>query len=265
MIQKINTSFGKAKIYRKGSGPKILIVPGYAESIVHNRELVDRLASKGYDAFTFSQPRRNSFVNPINRQQAIVLDVIDVLVPKDQNVFIVAHSLGAAAALGAAKIHPEKLQGLLLMQPSGIGEKQTFLQLLRRVSKKTARNHENVTRVDNSVVYTVALRHVLRAHTASARHIIRNPLLALREANAAVQHMIAEDIIQVQKLDVPVDILLVHNDELFTMGSMLEYDHAITLPGVHSSLAHREARHDTFWIHPEQTASIIDTFIRHRT
>ena len=239
-----------------------MVIPGFSESITHNRELIDRLADQGYDTFTFSQPRRGTFVDPIARQQAIVLELLKALLPTDQKVYAVAHSLGAAAALKAARLHPDKFSGLLLMQPSGIGEKQTLLQLIRRVGKKTAKNHTNVTGVAGSAVYSVALRQVLRAHAASTAHIIRNPLLALKEASAAVRYMIAEDIIEVQKLGIAVHTVLVRNDELFTMGDVLEYDNAIELPGAYSTLTHREARHDTFWMHPEQTAELVDGVIR---
>ena len=264
MIRKIKTPYGKVTVYQNGpgKGKHVIVIPGFSESITHNRELVDRLAGQGYDAFTFSQPRRGTFVDPIARQQAIVLELFKALLPADQKVYAVAHSLGVAAALKAARLHPDKFTGLLLMQPSGIGERQTLLRLIRRVGKKTAKNHKNVASTAGSAVYSVTIRQVLRAHATSTAYLIRNPLLALKEASAAVHYRIAEDIIEVQKLGIAVHIVLVRNDELFTMGDALEYDNVLKLPGAYSTLTHKEARHDTFWMHPEQTAELVDGFIK---
>lgn len=50
MLSKIQTPYGKVAIYRKtapNATKTILVVPGFGESLTHNRELVDILANRG--------------------------------------------------------------------------------------------------------------------------------------------------------------------------------------------------------------------------
>ena len=51
MKQVVTTSYGKAKVYRVGSGQMVMVVPGFSESITHNKELVDTLATQGYNVY----------------------------------------------------------------------------------------------------------------------------------------------------------------------------------------------------------------------
>lgn len=119
-----------------------MIVPGYSESITHNKALVNELADRGLAAFTFSQPRSGRrAIDPIERQSDIIAQVLAAMLPERQKMHAAAHSLGSAALLRAAKKHPERFTGLLLMQPPGMSGRQGFLQLARRVGMKTVKNH----------------------------------------------------------------------------------------------------------------------------
>ena len=262
MKQIVNTPYGRATIYRQGSGEKVLIVPGFSESIAHNKELVDRLARKGYDAFTFSQPRRDANTNPLNRQRDIILSVLDSAMPHSQQVDAVAHSFGAATLLSAAQANPKRFKSLLLMQPSGVGNRQSFFRLVWHIGVKSTKNHTDaIKRRTAKDPYSITLRQVASAFATSMGIIGQNPLLAFRETKVAIQHVIFDDILAIQELGIPVHSIMAYSDELFTIKIYLDSSQITELAGSYNNLFDKQARHDTFWIHPEQTTQLIDLFI----
>ena len=261
MLQNIDTTFGKATIYKNGEGDHIVVVPGYSESITHNRQLVDAIAKKGgYDVLTFSQPRKNALVHPLDRQRDIILSVLDASLDADVAVHGVAHSLGSLSLLRAAALRPERFKSLILMQPPGITAELSLLQLARRVSRKTTNNHINTAR--RGVYPSASLRHVLRSLLSSFHVIARNPRLALKEANVARKHSLADDIASVRTHGIPMHVITAHGDELFSVKDELGYEQIVQLDGSFSSLLDKTAGHDTFWMHPEQTAELVDSLVR---
>lgn len=262
MKQQVATPYGSTSVYRKGdeAGKHILIVPGFGESIVHNQSLVDTLADSGeYDVFTFDQPRGGSTHDPLRRQRDIILGVLDATLPDGESVHAVAHSLGSASLLRAAIKNPEQFLSLILMEPPGVTSSQSFLQLARRVGFKIVRNHLYAARKHPSL--SASLRHVIRTQLSSISVIMQNPRLALKEANAARQHSLEGDVASVYALEIPVYIVRAHSDELFIAKQLPESEDILELAGSYCSTLDRHAGHDTFWLHPEQTAQTVDVFI----
>src|SRR5690606_1795293 len=189
----------------------------------------------------------------------IILHVVDTILPDGESVHAVAHSLGSASLLRAAIKDPERFSSLILMEPPGMTRSQSFIQLARRVGLKIARNHLYAARKHPSL--SVSLRRVIRAQLSSAGVIIKNPKLALEEAHTARRYNLANGTASVHALEIPVYIIKAHGDELFTTGNLPEFEHILELAGAYCSITDRHAGHDTFWLHPQQTAQTVNIFI----
>ncbi len=265
MKHKIRTPFGTAILHKQGpagESARIMVTPGYSESITHNKRLIHTLADMGYTAFTFSQPRsKGTMIDVLERQKHIIMSVLDSTLEENEKVHAVTHSFGAAALLKAAKERPELFADLILMQPSGLAGEQSFPELVRRVSRKTRTNHLYALKRHGE--RSVALPQVALTHLSSSKVIARNPLLALREARLAIRHAITDDIAAVKSLGVPVHVVTVHKDDLFDMNEAgLGYDQLVALQGSYMTIADKTARHDTFWLQPERTARIVDGLVK---
>ena len=281
----VTTPYGKAKVYKAEShllaAERVLIIPGYSETLAHSRKLVDALATNGFDASTFSQPRRagkeSHKVDPIQRQGNIVLSMVEIAIPQGEKVHAVAHSLGSAAVLRAAQEAPERFASITLMQPLGMVGEQSLPELAGRVGKKVVKNQSGALRSQNPARqpnhgYTAtidaesAVRYsgrVAKAQLAGSGVIGKQPILALNEALAVGTYEIAADVAKVTELGVPVNIVKAHSDEMFDHGKVdAGYEASIHTATSFSSVADRDARHDTFWLQPERTAAIIGQLIQ---
>lgn len=263
MIQKIKTPYGTVRVYQRsvaGARGNIMVVPGYGGSISHNKRIVDILADKGYNAFTMSQPRRKGGHDILLRQKVIILSALAAVIPNGEKVHAVAHSLGSASLLRAVQDTPNRFVGLILMQPSGIVGSQKFSDLLRRVGKKTIHNQFSTMKRGN----TTTFRQMTRAQLSSGRIIISNLPLALKEARVAITHDITGDIAIVKKLGIPIHVIKANEDELFSISRAgIEYERIVGLAGSYSSIADKNAEHDTFWMNATRTAEIIDVLVQH--
>lgn len=268
---KVRTTYGIANIYLRSSPRaigRVLVMPGFGESIYHVKPVVDALANEGYEALTFSPPRRDvkragKRIDPMVRQAEIVLEILEAMaLPATlagKKVHAVAHSLGAGAALKVAQLQPEYFASLVLMQPVGLlSENQSVYELAKRATKKIASNQKVARLSDNDSTARVA-----KTRFVSWAVIARQPLLALREAAAAGNYSMAEDAQKVADLGIPTHVVAAKGDEMF--------DHAkversrSTIEGIVQSYALLDgptANHDTFWIHPQNTAAIVARLIR---
>lgn len=302
----IETRYGTAKVYTVNeSAPpdtkRVLVVPGYSETIIHNEALVHALATEGYKVATFSQPRKmdkDSETNPIDRQAEILITMIESLTPDDEKINLAAHSLGSAVTLRAAELNPElfkRVESVTLMQPSGMTEEQGFPEQLQRVGKKVAKNQAGTikgqdprkvpekgyaARIDEEPVYRYFGRTAL-AQVAGGVALARNPKLGYKEARAAGGYTsLAEDIKKIEDQGVKVNVITSYGDEMYDLTT--DWDevkgdnitHAEGRKVVHpgysalaqtqariSTIADKDARHDSFWQQPRRTAEIIKQHI----
>lgn len=248
-------------MYRKTSGTdrSILIVPGFSESITHCIPLVDKLTEQGrYDVCTFSRPRNVSKSHPLDRQRDIILQVMDSMFGSDKKISGIAHSLGSLSLLRAAATYPERFSSLILMQPSGLTSAQSLFRIAMKASRKIGRNHFVVKK--SSTLLTTSQRHVLLSQLSSAKTIIRNPRLAIREADVARSYSLSEDLAAIHSYGTPVYIMRSRSDELFDNDDSIIFDPAISY-GSYSTFNCRFLGHDTFWTHPQLTAETVDTLI----
>ncbi len=258
-----------------------MVVPGYSETIAHNKKLVDALADRGFDAVTFSQPRKtgekiNKPEDALHRLGSLVLELVDSEVLNGKNVHAVAHSMGAAAVLKAAQDDPERFKSITLVQPMGMVGEQSFPELVGRVTKKVTKNQigalksqdptkqsENggyIASIDEESAASYSSR-VTKAQLIGGGVLSAQPNLALKESLAAGKYDITEDIGRVMALGVPVNIVKAHSDELFDTDKVDDtYESGIEASS-YSSVADPNARHDTAWMQPERTATIIDQLV----
>jgi alpha-beta hydrolase superfamily lysophospholipase len=269
MKPRIPTPYGKVKLYRPNTDneqERVMVVPGFSESLTHNKKLVDTLARIGFDAFTFTQPRRRGktgLTDPIDRQGDIVLKLLETTLRPNDRVHAVAHSLGCAAVLKAAMQHPERFASLTLMQPLGMVGEQGFGEQLKRVSKKVTRNQVAAT-LEGETRLRYSAR-VARAQLAGGGIIARHPRLAIQEARAAGKYDIADDIKDVVQLGVPVHVVTANSDEMFDRHKIATgYELISDSVTSYSNIADQAAPHDTFWLHPERTAKLISQIIHER-
>lgn len=272
---KFTSRFGKIKIYSSKEHPSgaenVLVVPGFGETITHNKYLVDALSEIGFNAQTFSQPRNNESNesnDSIERQGEIVLDLLDSEASRQEKVHAVAHSLGCAALLKAAIQEPDRFLSLTLMQPVGMAGNKSLSRLVGRVSRKVVKNHTGALKSDDSVNSSEmenVIEHsarIARSHLSSAGVLSRNPRLSLREALASGDYDITRDIRVARKLGIPINIVKSHSDELFESEKLDEtYQEIAGHVDSYSSVSSRSARHDNFWLNPERTAKIIGQLI----
>jgi alpha-beta hydrolase superfamily lysophospholipase len=275
------TSYGNVMLYRpevSSSHEPILIVPGYSESLTHNKKLVNTLVRLGYDAMTYTQPRKRGktgLTDPIARQGDIVLNVLDGI-GGENKMHVVAHSLGCAAVLYAAMQQPERFASLTLMQPLGMVGEQTFGEMFRRVNRKVVRNQlgalkgrhlTHTSDLDGAAPLDkeTKLRYVARvaiAQLAAAGILAKHPRLAVQEAKASGKYNITEHINEVAELGIPVHVVTADSDEMFDKQKVAAgYELISAHVTSYNQLSDVAAAHDTFWMHPERSASIIDQTI----
>ena len=264
---KLKTSYGITDIYSQkpsNATERALVLPGFGESTYHVKPVVDALAVNGYESLTFSPPRRDvkqtgKHIDPILRQGKIILEVLKATVSSGEKVHAVAHSLGAAAVLKAAQLQPEYFASLILMQPAGIvTEHQSVYELARRATKKLSTNQE-VAKLSNDN----SSGRVARTRLASGAVIAKQPLLAWREAAAAGDYDITGDLQRVADLGIPIHLVASKGDEMFDHVKVERNRSTVEgLVQTYTLLDEATANHDTFWIHPQNTAAIVQNLIK---
>lgn len=275
---RVPTPFGAARIYSTpgvGDTDSVLVAPGYSETVTHSKSVVDALAREGFEAFTFSQPRKPGEgwpEDPIGRQADLVVRVVEAVVPQAATVHAVAHSLGAAAVLRAAPQVPERFATVILMQPIGLSGAQRLREQAVRVGRKAAKNQIGALRrqdpqrpprrgyaaavdTESAVGY---FARVARAQLAGFGVLLRHVRLALREANAAGKYELADDVRKVRELGIPVHVVKAQGDELFDTALVDDgYERVVDAVTSYSSVADPHARHDACWLQPARSAQIV--------
>jgi len=257
---KLRTKFGKTNIYSKKSpdaNGRIFVIPGFSESLAHVKPVVDALVAEEFDAFTFSPPRRtpkiNGKINPLDRQGEITVEVLKSMLNDGEKVYVIAHSMGAAAALKAAQKHPDYFEGLILMQPAGIVGEQSVSELAKRASQKLVNNQKIARQSKNN-----SLKRVVNTRFVNSAIIAKQPFLAWRELIATGHYDIQTDLRRVAEMGIPTHIVVSKYDEIFDHAKV-ELLFRPTIEKIvrsYTVLKEPVSNHDTFWIHPETTAEI---------
>lgn len=235
------TPFGKTEVY--GARPKypddneverVFVMPGFSETPTHCKDLVDRLADRGFRAATFSQPRRagkevSTAKDPIERQADVFLSQLEMVLLPDEKIHLVAHSLGAATALKAALKRPELFASLTLEEPLGLLEDPNFRGLIKGVSNKLVSNFQKASKgqsaepektneyralVDSEPASQYTKR-VISSLNAGNLVLGSQPWLALKEAWASSKYSIWEDLKAVGRKRVPIHIDIANGDQMF--------------------------------------------------
>jgi pimeloyl-ACP methyl ester carboxylesterase len=258
--------YGRFTTYKKVPdypASHIFVIPGFAENLLQTKPIVDALAAKNFAAYTYSQPRLDSkndgvLDHPLERQGKVALMALSELLPGLTKVAAVAHSLGTAGILKAAQSCPERFDSLILMQPVGLAGIQTFKDLFKKGLRKNRNDH----RLVGGMPLNSERRFVAKAQIASMGLIVRQPLLALREAQAIGIYNIAEDIKKVVARGIPVHLVVSKHDEYFEYTEV--HDQLRTLDGIVTSITILDEPHhghSISWLDPELTSELTVTLL----
>jgi alpha-beta hydrolase superfamily lysophospholipase len=254
----------------------VFIAPGFTNTSANTSALVDSLTSSGYNAFTHDQPRETPKelepIDPIDRQAAVTLAVIEREVPEGTKVHALAHSLGSAAVLRAAIARPELFTSITINEPVGLnGKRQGIVNLMSRSALKNIKNvigarhgqtielpkQGYAARVDIETAKDFRKR-TIKAQAAAGKLALKNLKLTMREARAAGAYEIDRDLEKVTDLGIPVHILLANKDELFKSKNTYRKVKDIKATSI-SSIADPNAGHDSFWRNPKLTTAIFNS------
>lgn len=285
MMTKVETPYGEVPFYEanpSGEGAKILVVPGFSETITHNKALADALGRRGYRSMTFTQPKRRKIaedIGPIEYQGRVVCFLLDACLENDEKVHGVVHSLGGPVMLKAFQIaileRKNHFASLQLHESAGVTGRQGIGRLAIASTGKLLSNHKRALKPQDperqlEIGYRAAKdteprssysRRVLRAHLSGGR-IFMHPVLSIQEAKAAGSHNARRDMAVAAALGTAAHIVTAPGDEFFGQErfdanySFFEYAAAS-----YSVVADAGAGHDTFWMQPERTAEIVDQIL----
>lgn len=105
---------------RAGSGQTVVLIHGYGESLIAWQPVFDQLAGD-HDVIAFdlpgfglsSKPPTGYRAEPMARAMLAALDALEI-----DSAVIVGHSLGGAVAAAMAVLAPERVRGLVLIDPA---------------------------------------------------------------------------------------------------------------------------------------------------
>jgi pimeloyl-ACP methyl ester carboxylesterase len=290
MRHNLETPFGTTTLYSEASkrdttAGSVLVLPGYSETITHHTPLVKALAEEGFNATTPSQPRRaqrSLAPNAIARQGEIVCHILDSVASSERKIHIAAHSLGAAAALYAAKKLPDHIESLVLMGPLGFDYEKDFWNSAERAGKMAIGNQLEAVkgqkpwtpkdpkpyhaRIDRESAFHFD-RRVTAAQFAAGALLGRQLPLAVREARDAGKYgpsHVYGDLGKIQEARIPVHLVVSASDRMIDADAVDDNYQTMLHDRVtsYSSVGSPDASHDTFWLQPQRSARIISQLIR---
>jgi 2-hydroxy-6-oxonona-2,4-dienedioate hydrolase len=108
------------RVVRAGSGPTVVLIHGYGESLISWRPVFDQL-SRDADVIAFDLPGFGVSSKPVGGYTAdslasVVLGLLDEL--RVRRAVLVGHSLGGAVATAVAIHDPDRVAGLVLVAPA---------------------------------------------------------------------------------------------------------------------------------------------------
>jgi pimeloyl-ACP methyl ester carboxylesterase len=125
----------RLRYVRKGGGPPVVLIHGFASSIYTWKDVLPALAA-GHDVIAIDLPGfgGSSIPRPLLAASypAVVLAVMDKL--GVQRAALVGNSLGGSIAVALAAEHPERVDGIVLIDSAGFnfgsGDRPLLLRLL---------------------------------------------------------------------------------------------------------------------------------------
>lgn len=124
----------------RGSGPAVVLLPGYTCELVHFRYQLEALAQAGFRAIAVDLPGHGHAAKPGGRHDAerfiaAALAVLDRL--GLARAHLVGHSMGGAIALALAARHPSRIDRVALLAPyaPGLPLGRTFGLWVNRVAR----------------------------------------------------------------------------------------------------------------------------------
>lgn len=125
----------RLQVVEAGRGPTVVLIHGLAASLYSWRYTMPALVQAGYHVVAFDNRGFGSSDKPTHGYSnadyvGLLFDLMDSLGISD--AVLVGHSMGGAIAAEAALAHPERVTGLVLVDPAGFGVRWPFMLRVAR-------------------------------------------------------------------------------------------------------------------------------------
>jgi len=256
-----------------------IVAPGWAANAKVFQDNLRELSNRGRRVLSFGNYHgiENNLTNPENIPNTEWRKIVALIgIIESQNidkVDVMAHSEGAIYTLLAAKMYPEKFRNIVLVNPAGFIEDESWRKLTARFAKDIGRQY--LRSILNGNAYQPALNKVGRARMKqinspghikipklaqavkhlgpeptlkkslqAGRHFglaVRRPLATLRETFAIGNQDLIDTLTELQRKGVNVSILHAASDRAFpidkvkqaTEGKIKQFK---TRPGGHNEV-----------------------------
>jgi pimeloyl-ACP methyl ester carboxylesterase len=275
---------GKIEIYdvtpeKAKTEVPVIVAPGWAVNAEVFKDNIQELAKRGRRAISFGnyhgvENNLTNMENIPNEEWRKVVALIGTIESQNiDKVDVMAHSEGAIYTLLAAKMYPEKFRNIILVDPAGFIQDDSWSKLLVRFSKDLGKQYlrsilngqayqpalnkvgharmENINTPETIKVPKLAqtVKHLgpeptLNKSIQAGHHFIsaaRRPLATLKEAFAIGKQDLIDVLGELQRQEVNVSILHAASDSAFpidqvrqaTKGQIKQFK---TRPGSHNEV-----------------------------
>ncbi len=246
----------------------ILLVGGITEGVATQSALAEALANEDFRVISFdyvAQPDESKLPGLHNARYHSAkinqtAEILEKATPEEQKTTLFAHSQGAVMAVEAALRHPDKVDRVILSNPTGLFP-DSFARLAGRFSLETVRKSLTLK------------REAQRQQVEGVKRITKEPGDFFGDAIDIASSDIREKLKQLKELGIKVDLVVSAKDQVFPWRLQKEYfdgqdkeqfdfDSVSTYfntkeNGKQHKLASKYAGHDQPIIYPEQTAKLI--------
>lgn len=192
----------------------VLLAPGWGTTPKTLEDVQMALAEKERRVVSLSHPRiggkvgeKEGFAPEELRKAASILNVIK---ERGDNKFdIVGYSEGGINSILAAKMAPDKIRNIILLNPGGIVDKDNFLKLSTRFLGGVLNLIKEEMREGKKVKNTL--------FTESFKYITKNPARALKEVGEIAGTDIKDILRDLRKEGIGISIIHGADDSVFSM------------------------------------------------
>jgi pimeloyl-ACP methyl ester carboxylesterase len=203
----------------------VFLAPAWGYTIDTYKGVMKTLAEENRRVLSLDHPRHGYAMGDVPKDAASkypteelrkAMNIIGVLEQKGiEKTDVIAHSEGAANAIIAAVLHPEKFRNIVLFTPAGLIGKDSFGRLLKGFSQKNkpAKSLEGRLDIDASAFEKTAAAEAMK-------YIKKNPLRALREAIGISQSETHELLRYLHEKGIGIVVMASVDDPVFPMDKM---------------------------------------------
>lgn len=239
----------------------VFLAPGWGLTASTYKPAMEDLTKRGRTVITINHPRLGGgSAMDFKPEEAVdkypaeqlrkALNILAVLEKKGiEKTDIIAHSEGAANAVIAAMLRPEKFRNIVLIAPAGIIGEDAFGRLLKGFTGQMKRPSSlSAGKGFSEIPISETERAVsLAALSDVLRYLVKNPIRGMKEAMEVSEIKIHEMLRYLKEKDIGVVVMATADDPVFPMDKMQKIAKADMLDGFLSL----RGGHGTAFEHPE--------------